>query len=90
MNKPIPFQTLQQVVPLKEKHSRDEANNRLSERQVKRYLAKYREMEKTTKSFAKFQGNQRTSPRIRKRRPKDPLMTSRLRSIARTGRTLGH
>lgn len=46
MNKPIPFQTLQQVALLKEKHSRRDVAKitGLSERQVKRYLAKYREL----------------------------------------------
>ena len=46
MNKPIPFQTLQRVALLKEKHSRRDVAKMtgLSERQVKRYLAKYREL----------------------------------------------
>ena len=48
MNKPIPFQTLQQVALLKEKHSRKDVAKMtgLSERQVIRYLAKYRELMK--------------------------------------------
>ena len=46
MNKPIPFQTLQRVALLKEKHSRRDIAKMtgLSERQVIRYLAKYREL----------------------------------------------
>jgi len=48
VNKPIPFQTLQQVALLKEKHSRKDVAKMtgLSERQVIRYLAKYRELMK--------------------------------------------
>ena len=81
MNKPIPFQTLQQVALLKGKHSRRDVTKitGLSERQVKLSGQVSRVDEKNTaKSFHKVPRKSKNFSENTKRRPRDLLMTGLL------------